>query len=104
MTADTTSTPRRHTAGIFDVRNIIAVLMGIYGVVLFVMGLVNFSDTDKAKADNINLNLWSGVGIFIFAVLMALWAYLRPMGVDVAELERHKAAAEMENPNRPPEA
>ena len=99
MTADTTSAPRKHTAGIFDVRNIIAVLMGIYGVVLFIMGLVNFTDTEKTKADNFNLNLWSGLGMFIFAVLMAVWAHLRPIVVDEVQLEWDKAAAEMENPN-----
>ena len=99
MTADTTSAPRKHTAGIFDVRNIIAALMGIYGVVLFIMGLVNFTEADKTKADNFNLNLWSGLGMFIFAVLMAVWAYLRPIVVDEVQLERDKAAAELENPN-----
>lgn len=101
MTADTTSTPRRHSAGLFDVRNIIAALMGIYGVVLFIMGLVNFTDEEKAKADNFNLNLWCGLGMFIFAVLMGLWAYLRPIVVDEVELEREKAAQEMSNPNLP---
>lgn len=98
MTAETT-TPRKHTAGLFDVRNIIAVLMGIYGVVLFVMGLVNFTEEDKRKADDINLNLWCGLGMFVFAVGMALWCYLRPIVVDEVELERDKAAAEMSNPN-----
>jgi uncharacterized membrane protein YidH (DUF202 family) len=101
MTAETTSAPRKHTAGLFDVRNIIAALMGIYGVVLFIMGLVNFTEEDKRKADDFNLNLWCGLGMFVFAVLMALWAYLRPIVVDEVELERDKAAAEMSNPNLP---
>lgn len=99
MTAEPTSAGRKHTAGLFDVRNIIAALMGIYGVVLVVMGLLNFTETDKAKADNFNLNLWCGLGMFVFAVLMALWAHLRPILVDEVELEREKAAAEMQNPN-----
>ncbi|WP_446665473.1 hypothetical protein [Flexivirga sp. B27] len=101
MTAETTSDPHKHTAGLFDVRNIIAALMGIYGIVLFVMGLVNFTDEDKRKADDFNLNLWCGLGMFIFAVCMALWCYLRPIVVDEVELERDKAAAEMSNPNLP---
>lgn len=101
MTTETTSTPRKHSAGFFDVRNIIAALMGIYGVVLFIMGLVNFTEADKRRADGFNLNLWCGLGIFIFAVCMALWAYLRPIVVDEVELERDKAAQEMSNPNLP---
>ncbi|MGN6412362.1 hypothetical protein [Flexivirga sp.] len=96
-----TSNPRRHTAGAFDVRNIIAMLMGIYGVVLIIMGLVNFTEADKRKADDVNLNLWCGIGILIFAILMALWAYLRPIVVDEVELERDKAAAEMGEPPTP---
>ncbi|NNG40315.1 hypothetical protein HJ588_13680 [Flexivirga sp. ID2601S] len=97
MTTKTGS--QRHTAGLFDVRNIIAALMGIYGVVLFIMGLVNFTEADKQRADNFNLNLWCGLGMFVFAVCMAAWAYLRPIVVDEQELAREKAAAEMENPN-----
>lgn len=100
MTAETT-TPRKHTAGLFDVRNIIAVLMGIYGVVLLIMGLVNFTETDKKKADDINLNLWCGLGMIIFAIGMALWCYLRPIVVDEVELERDKAAADLARPDLP---
>lgn len=100
MTAETT-TPRKHSAGLFDVRNIIAALVGVYGVVLFIMGLVDFSDEDKRKADGINLNLWCGLGMFIFAVVMALWCYLRPIVVDEVELEQDKAAADRSNPNLP---
>lgn len=97
-TSSSTSTSR-HSAGLFDVRNIFAALMGIYGIVLFIMGLVNFTDVDKERADGFNLNLWCGLGMFIFAVLMALWAYTRPIVVDEVELERQKAASELENPN-----
>lgn len=80
------STKTRHAAaGLFDVRNIIAALLGIYGVVLTVMGLVNFSATDKAKADDVNLNLWTGIGMIIVAVIMALWAGLRPILVPVQD-------------------
>lgn len=99
MTADTASTPSKHSAGLFDVRNIIAALMGIYGVVLFFMGLFNFTDAEKQKSDNFNLNLWCGLGMFIFAVLMAVWAYTRPILVDEVELEREKAAAELGHPS-----
>lgn len=101
MTTETTAAPRKHSAGIFDVRNIIAALTGIYGVVLLIMGLVNFTDTDKQKADGVNLNLWTGLALLVFAILMALWAYLRPIVVDEVELEREKANAELQNPNLP---
>lgn len=78
----------RRAAGLFDVRNIIAALLGIYGVVLTIMGIVNFTDADKQKSDNVNLNLWTGLALIVVAVLMALWCALRPIVVDEAEVAR----------------
>ena len=51
-----------HRAGLFDLRLIIAVLFGVYGVVLTIVGLGFTSDEDLAKADGLNINLWSGLG------------------------------------------
>ncbi|GAB3276761.1 hypothetical protein [Parasphingorhabdus pacifica] len=68
-----------HTAGAFDIRTIIALLFVIYGVVLTVMGLAATSAEDLAKADGLNINLWSGIGMVVVAVLFALWVWLRPI-------------------------
>ncbi len=81
------STPRGHTAGAFDIRVIIAALFGIYGVVITVMGLVATSAADIAKAAGININLWSGVGMLIFAALFLLWARWRPIIVPESQEE-----------------
>jgi hypothetical protein len=67
------------TAGAFDIRLIIAVLFFVYGVVLTIMGSVATSATTLAKSAGFNINLWSGVGMLIFAVLFALWVRLRPI-------------------------
>ncbi|MFR9729645.1 hypothetical protein ACL03H_10480 [Saccharopolyspora sp. MS10] len=74
-----TQTPKR-TAGAFDIRLIIAVLFFLYGLVLTVLG-ATASDADVAKAAGLNINLWSGVGMLVFAVLFALWVRLRPIAV-----------------------
>jgi hypothetical protein len=38
-----------------------------------------------AKADGININLWTGIGMLVFAALFVLWARLRPIVVTVKE-------------------
>ena len=80
-----TETSKR-TAGAFDIRLIIAVLFFLYGLVLTVLG-ATASPEDVAKAAGMNINLWSGVGMLVFAVLFALWVRLRPIVVpaDVSE-------------------
>ncbi|MEU4740179.1 hypothetical protein AB0G02_06880 [Actinosynnema sp. NPDC023658] len=68
-----------HKAGLFDLRLVIAVLFGIYGVVLLVVGLGFTDDADLARADGLNINLWSGVGMIVLSAVFAAWATLRPV-------------------------
>ncbi len=75
-------TGRGSTAGAFDVRTVIALLFAIYGVVLVVMGLAGTTEEEIMRADGFNLNLWSGVGMLVFAALMQGWAWWRPIVVD----------------------
>jgi hypothetical protein len=67
-------------AGLFDLRWVIALLFGFYGIVLLVVGIAFTSPADLAKSGT-NLNLWSGLGMLILAVLFAGWAQLRPLRV-----------------------
>ena len=48
----------QHTAGAFDIRNIIGGLIGVYGVILTVMGI--FGDQERDKTGGVNANLWAG--------------------------------------------
>ena len=68
-----------HRAGAFDVRSFIALLIGVYGIVLVLMGLLGTSDADLAKADGFNVNLWAGIGMVVVAVAFQAWAMLRPV-------------------------
>jgi hypothetical protein len=70
-------TPRK--AGAFDIRIFIASLIGIYGVVLVVYGIIGSSDSDLAKSGNVNINLWAGIGMLVVAACFVLWARLRPV-------------------------
>jgi hypothetical protein len=80
--SNTGQQPRAHRAGAFDVRNVIAGLIGFYGVVLVLMGLFSDSPDDRAKTGDFNANLWVGTAMLVFAAAFALWSRLRPVVVD----------------------
>lgn len=58
-------------AGAFDIRIVIALLVGIYGVVLTILGIAE-SQAEVDKAAGININLWGGIGMLVFAALFVL--------------------------------
>lgn len=62
----------------FDIRRLIGGLFLLYGVVLFVLGIVGTSNV-KNKAAGINIDLWTGIGMILFAIFMIGWALLRPV-------------------------
>jgi uncharacterized membrane protein YidH (DUF202 family) len=66
-------------AGAFDIRTFIGSLIGIYGVVLVIVGLVGTSDKQLAKSNQLNINLWAGIGMVVVAVFFLVWARLRPV-------------------------
>ena len=78
---------------LFDVRSIIGALMVLYGVIL-VLASFGTSEAEKAKADGINANLWVGLALLVFGVLMVVWAVTRPLVVDEEQLEADKRAVE----------
>jgi hypothetical protein len=65
-------------ASLFDLRVVIGGLLGLYGVILTVMG-VFASDDAKAKAAGININLWAGLVILAGGAVFLAWARLRPL-------------------------
>jgi hypothetical protein len=89
--------PRR--AGAFDIRVFIASLLGLYGIVLLIVGLAGPSDSQLAKADGLNINLWAGLGMVAVSAAFLLWARLRPVVVPA-----HVDAADGEGESRPPAA
>ncbi len=71
----------KRTAGAFDIRVFIGLLVGIYGIVLVLMGLFGTSDRDLNRAGGINVNLWAGIGMVIVSGVLLTWARLRPLVV-----------------------
>jgi xanthine/uracil/vitamin C permease (AzgA family) len=80
-------TVTKRSAGLFDLRYVLALLFVVYGAVLTVMGLVSTSQADLDKAAGININLWGGVVMLVVGILFALWARLRPIVVPVTGTE-----------------
>jgi|SRR5690348_6003102 len=92
-----------HSAGLFDIRNIIGALLGIYGIVLLVVGVVGTSQREIDRAGGINANIWVGVVLVVIGGLFLVWARTRPIVVDEEELARDKAAVEEAAGRRPVE-
>jgi hypothetical protein len=65
-------------AGLFDLRMIIGGLLGLYGAVLFLMGLFA-SSAARSKAAGININLWAGLALLIVGAFFLTWTLLRPL-------------------------
>ncbi|WP_225838088.1 hypothetical protein [Streptomyces sp. NK08204] len=64
-------------ARIFDLRRIIGGLFVVYGVIITVTGV---TDTRSAidKAQGVNINLWTGIGMLALGVFFLAWLWLRP--------------------------
>jgi drug/metabolite transporter (DMT)-like permease len=69
---------------LLDVRKIIGGLLGIYGVILLIAGIVG-SDADKEKAAGVNVNLWVGIALLVVAAVFWTWALTRPLSEELSE-------------------
>jgi hypothetical protein len=96
---DTTNKPKAQRAGAFDIRTFIALLLGIYGVVLVVMGLFGTSDGEINRDAGMNVNLLAGIGMLVAAALLQLWALRRPVLVPPRDLESPEEDAVGERPS-----
>ncbi len=81
MASSTASDDRHaHKAGLFDIRSIIGLLLGLYGVILVLTSFFT-SDEQLAKADGVDVNLWTGLGLLVASAVFVAWARLRPIVV-----------------------
>lgn len=76
--ANAGATPGR-AAQLFDLRTVIAVLFGVYGIVLTLRGAFATNSAELIKAGGININLWSGIAMLVLAGLFVAWVVLRPL-------------------------
>lgn len=64
---------------LFDIRTIVGALLGSYGVILVITGLVHDTAAEEAKTGGINVNLWAGLGMAAVSLAFIVWALLRPV-------------------------
>lgn len=81
---------------LFDLRYLIGGLLGVYGIVLIIVGLLD-SKAQVDKAAGIRINLWMGLGMLLFGLLFLLWARTRPLKIEgpsaLAKAERADGGA-----------
>ncbi|MCH5673908.1 hypothetical protein [Streptomyces gilvus] len=72
-------------ARIFDLRRIIGGLFVVYGVIVTVAGI---ADDQSAidKAQGVNINLWTGIGMLLLGIFFLAWLKLRPTPPTVPEV------------------
>ncbi|MEU3533239.1 MULTISPECIES: hypothetical protein [Streptomyces] len=62
---------------IFDLRRIIGGLFVVYGVIVTITGITD-SQSAIDKAQGVNINLWTGIGMLALGVFFLVWLKLRP--------------------------
>ncbi|MFF3819442.1 hypothetical protein ACFYYD_23075 [Streptomyces bluensis] len=73
-------------ARLFDVRRIIGGLFSLYGVIVTIAG-ITASEADLDKAEGININLWTGLGMLALGLFFLGWLRLRPLKQGVVPRE-----------------
>ena len=80
-TTDDDNQQRAHRAGLFDIRIFIGGLLGVYGVIITLVGLFDTDEAELAKTDDFNINLVAGILMIVVCVFFIAWARLRPVVV-----------------------
>jgi hypothetical protein len=83
-TTDEEEARAARAANRFDIRRLIGGVFTLYGLILVILGLAG-SHAVKTKAAGINVDLWTGLGMLVFAGLMIFWALYRPVAPEPPE-------------------
>lgn len=79
--SDSEPTTKSAAARLFDIRLMIGALFVVYGLMLTISGFFT-SDKERAKAADININLWLGLGMLVLGLLFLLWRFVNPIKVE----------------------
>ena len=83
-------------ANLFDLRRIIGGVFIAYGLLLTILGLFD-SQEEIDKAAGVNINLWAGLGMLVFGILMITWALTRPLSEELGHSEEGGRAARLDD-------
>lgn len=68
---------RSAAARLFDIRRVIGGLFVAYGIIVTLVGVFD-SRAEIDKAEGVRINLWAGLSMLAFGLVMLLWQWLRP--------------------------
>jgi drug/metabolite transporter (DMT)-like permease len=71
-------------ANLFDLRRIIGGVFVVLGILLAILGAFE-SQKEIDRAAGVNINLWTGLAMLVFGILMITWALTRPLGDELVE-------------------
>ncbi|MFF1420333.1 hypothetical protein [Streptomyces sp. NPDC058280] len=80
-------------ARLFDIRRIIGGLFVLYGIIVTIAG-ITASDADLKKAQDININLWTGLGMLALGLFLLVWLKLRPTAPPTSPAASASASAQ----------
>jgi hypothetical protein len=86
---ETDEAPSSSAVRLFDIRRVIGGLFTLYGVLVLGAGIVDGSSASK-KAAGIDINVWTGIAMLVFGLLMLLWMMLSPSAVGAANDDAHE--------------
>lgn len=74
-----TEEERAHSAAarLFDIRRVIGGLFVAYGLIVGLVGLFD-GRAEIDKAQGVRINLWAGLVMLAFGLLMLAWQWIRP--------------------------
>ena len=78
-------------ARLFDIRRIIGGLFVVYGVIVTIAG-ITASEADLKKAQDININLWTGLAMLALGLFFLAWLKLRPTQAPVPPADGEQSA------------
>jgi hypothetical protein len=77
MSEETETGEVRRAARLFDVRRVIGGLFVVYGLIVTLIGVFD-TQSEIDKAQGVRINLWMGLAMLVFGLLMLLWLRLNP--------------------------
>ncbi|WP_369247173.1 hypothetical protein [Streptomyces sp. R41] len=78
---------------LFDIRLMIGGLFVIYGIIVTIAG-ITVSDANLDKAEGVNINLWTGLGMLALGVFFLVWLWLRPLAPPVPPVAEDEGSSQ----------
>ena len=96
LLSDSEEQRRAAAARLFDVRRVIGGLFVVYGLIVGAIGIFDGPSAIET-AEDVRINLWSGIAMLALGLLFLLWQRLRPAETPPAPSGETSASRGVEN-------